>query len=90
MNVTFTKAAVELVRAKGGVVAPLRCDQITFDGVSVKLQGTMNMNSEGDIILQSSEDEGKGSCTPPDFETDDQSSTSAGGDFRISEDANIN
>ena len=75
---------------QGDVSATLKGDQITLDCGSVRLQGTMDMDAEGDIILQSSEDEGKGSCTPPDFETEDQAGTSAGGDFRIEDDANIN
>ncbi len=47
----------------------------------------MNLDTEGDVTLQDSDD--KGDCTPPDFEAGDDSTAAVGGDFRIQGSANI-
>ncbi len=57
-------------------------DFIIECGGSVILQGSMDVETSGDMVLDG-EDDGKGDCTPPDFESSDQSTASAGGDFII-------
>ncbi len=58
-------------------------------GGSLRLEGTMHLGTEGNIILQDSEDDDKGDCTPPDFEGGDDSNAAVGGDFKIQGPANI-
>jgi hypothetical protein len=59
-------------------------------GGSLLLEGTMSVSTGGDLTMQDSEDDGKGDCTPPDFEAGDDSTTAVGGDFNIQGPANIN
>ena len=69
----------------------MMADEIVVDcGGTLRLEGTMNMDTEGDFTLRSGEDDDKGDCTPPDFETGDNSTAAVGGDFRIEGPANIN
>ncbi|MCH8965669.1 MAG: hypothetical protein IIB58_11950 [Planctomycetes bacterium] len=65
-------------------------DEIVIEcGGTLRLEGAMNLGTTGDITLQSSADDDKGDCTPPDFEAGDDSTASVGGDFTIQGPANI-
>ena len=72
---------------QGKTSATLRGDDITIDCGSVKLQDSMGLEADGDVTLQADD---KGDCTPPDFESGDDSTSSVGGDFVIEDDATIN
>ncbi len=68
----------------------LQADDIIVEcGGTLRLEGPMNMGTQGDVTLRDSEDDGKGDCTPPDFEAADGSSATVGGDFTIQGPANI-
>ncbi|MCH8970200.1 MAG: hypothetical protein IIA66_13910, partial [Planctomycetes bacterium] len=64
-------------------------DVIVKCGGSLRLEGSMQLGTDGSIILQGSEDGGKGDCTPPDFKAGDDSTTQVGGDFKIEGSASI-
>ncbi|MCH8880776.1 MAG: hypothetical protein IID34_12960 [Planctomycetes bacterium] len=52
-------------------------------GGTLRLEGSMSLDTTGDFTLQAGEDDGKGDCTPPDFKAGDDSTTQVGGDFKI-------